>query len=94
MQRDEMKQILERGIADFTYIKSDGSRRQALGTLHPSRLPPMPTDPEAAEKIRAKAAASEAANPDVLTYWDTEANGWRKVNLGVIVELPVLIETL
>ena len=59
-------------IVEFYYMKKDGTKRQAFGTLQPEVIVPLISK-----------APEKEPNPDLVTYYDTEAQGFRsfkKVN--------------
>ena len=59
-------------IVEFYYMKKDGTKRQAFGTLQPEVIVPLISN-----------APQKEPNPDLVTYYDTEAQGFRsfkKVN--------------
>lgn len=59
-------------IVEFYYMKKDGSKRQAFGTLQPEVIVPLISQ-----------APERKPNPDLVTYYDTEAQAFRsfkKVN--------------
>jgi len=53
---------LKRGVVAFSYLKKDGSIRNATGTL--DNTPPV-------------AGSGKPKNYATFTYFDIEANGWR-----------------
>lgn len=62
----ECVKAMSNRIVEFYYKKKDGSQRQAFGTLMPDVIVPIISNAPAREP-----------NPDLVTYYDTEANGWR-----------------
>ena len=59
-------------IVEFYYMKKDGSKRQAFGTLQPEVIVPIISQ-----------APERKPNPDLVTYYDTEVQAFRsfkKVN--------------
>lgn len=64
-------------VVEFYYLKKDGTTRQAFGTLQPEVI---------IEHV--KGAPSKEPNPDLVTYFDTEAQAFRsfkKVNFKSFV---------
>ena len=67
-------------IVEFYYMKKDGSKRQAFGTLQPEVIVPLISN-----------APERKPNPDLVTYYDTEAQAFRsfkKVNFIDYVKAP------
>lgn len=73
---ESFRKKLQSGTYRFSYFKIDGSIRDAVGTLDMSRIP---------EDKRPKGDMSDGAarepNPDVFTYYDLNAGGWRSFRL-------------
>ena len=73
---EAFRKKLQSGTYRFTYFKTDGSIRDAVGTLDMSRIP---------EDKRPKGDMSDGAarepNPDVFPYYDLNAGGWRSFRL-------------
>ena len=67
-------------IVEFYYMKKDGTKRQAFGTLQPEVFVPLISN-----------APERKPNPDLVTYYDTEAQGFRsfkKVNFVEYIKAP------
>lgn len=67
-------------VVEFYYMKKDGTKRQAFGTLQPEVIVPLISN-----------APERKPNPDLVTYYDTEAQGFRsfkKVNFVEYVKVP------
>ena len=66
---------LQKGIYDFSYFKSDGTIREARGTLCLDLIP------GASSRQTGGAASAEEGErepaPGVFTYYDIIAQGWR-----------------
>jgi len=90
IEREEFESLLRRGTVEFVFEKANGEAREAIGTLHPSKLPLRDEDPERDRK----AAEKREANPDLVTYWDEEAGAFRSLHLCKLLELPVLVDEL
>ena len=67
---------LASGVYRFSYLKKDGSIREARGTLDMSRIP---------EEHRPKSLSSapdvRPENYDTFPYYDINAGGWRSFRL-------------
>lgn len=64
-----VKNILSEGVATVTFTKVDGTERSMKCTLN-NKIIPQTTE----EK---KTARTKTENPNVISVWDTENNGWR-----------------
>lgn len=67
-------------VVEFYYMKKDGTKRQAFGTLQPEVIVPLISN-----------APERKPNPDLVTYYDTEAQAFRsfkKVNFVEYVKVP------
>ncbi len=67
-------------VVEFYYMKKDGTKRQAFGTLQPEVIVPLISN-----------ASERKPNPDLVTYYDTEAQAFRsfkKVNFVEYVKAP------
>ena len=63
---------LQKGIYDFSYFKTDGSIREARGTLNMELIP----EDKRPKGDMSDGAACEPA-PGVFTYYDLIKQGWR-----------------
>jgi len=70
MMNDTDKQALleqlQQGEVTVTFTKVNGESRVMTCTLNESVLPPKP-----------ETTTPRKSNPDVLSVWDTNAQGWR-----------------
>ena len=95
ISRDDFEALLRKGKVTFAFRKKDGTRREAIGTLHPKQLPAMPTDPVVLAEQELKTKAFRAANPLTVRFWDISNGGFRAVNLDtLLMPEPVLVEAL
>ena len=63
---NDFKKALHEGIVNFTYIKKDGSTREAKGTLQEKFITVTSTGTNTRPK------------PDnIVAYWDLDKNAWR-----------------
>lgn len=85
VDRNSFISDLRQSIIEVRFIKLDGNVRIMKATLHASWLP---EDTRTREKIT-EAANREQRN-DVVTLWDTEANGWRSIKLDTIISLQLM----
>ena len=64
------------GIAHFTYLKADGTLREAFGTLSQALIP--------ADKLPHQ---QRERRPDVFTYYDLERMAWRSFITSRLLEI-------
>ena len=64
-----LKEAMQSSIVEFSFVKSDKSVRTAKGTLNGDLF-----------QYEAK-GASAPTSPDVIRYFDTDANGWRSFRI-------------
>ena len=64
----KLKRHLKKGVVEFEYKKSDGSRRKATGTLKKSLIPDEYKDDERIEKSN---------SDEVFTYYDIKKEDFR-----------------
>lgn len=70
----KLKEAMQSSIVEFSFIKvSDGSVRTAKGTLNGELF-----------QYESK-GASVPTSPDVIRYFDTEANGWRSFRIERLI---------
>lgn len=64
----------------FAYIKNDGSKRIANGTLKRGVLESKGIKFETYDS-----ALAQKPTDDAITYWDNDANGWRRFKTANLV---------
>ena len=62
-------------IVEFYFIKKDGTKRQAFGTLQPEIIKPL-----------VNSASNREPNPELVTYYDTVAQNFRSFRKENFVE--------
>ena len=81
IERDELEQKLRTQIMEVTFNKINGDQRVMSCTLSPLVLPPATKkDPMTQEKIR-------KINEEVMSVWDTNAEGFRSFRMANITEV-------
>jgi hypothetical protein len=80
MNRIELKNTLQNGIATVTFEKADGTLRDMRCTLLASYLPEQIVDEN--KKVRAE-------NDAVLAVWDIDNGGWRSFRMDSIKNIVV-----
>jgi hypothetical protein len=84
MNRDELENKLKTNIMEVTFNKINGDKRVMTCTLSKEILPPATKkDPLTQEKIR-------KINEEVLSVWDTNANGFRSFRVANITEVKLI----
>lgn len=73
--RDNFINALRKGICTVIFTKSDGSVRTMKCTLNESVLP----EPSGKTSTR-------RSNPDVISAWDIEKEGWRSFRIDSVTE--------
>ena len=82
-KKEELLEIFRKGECEFVFRKANGDERQANGTLHPDYLPAVDEDREKGDNHE---------HDGVLTYWDLDANNWRRFTIDALLQGPVLTE--
>ncbi len=78
-KREILVEGLKKNVMRITFTKVNGDERVMLCTLHDSILPEQPIS-EIKKKV----------NPDTLSVWDLDNNGWRSFRLDSIKEMKVV----
>lgn len=79
--RQDLTERLKKGKLVVKFNKLNGDFREMTCTLQEDILPPAKKeDPLSQKKIR-------NINPEVLSVWDTKANGWRGFRIDRIIEV-------
>ena len=64
-----VKTVLTEGVAEITFTKVDGTERTMKCTLNSKIVPQVINEKEPAK--------TKTQNPDVISVWDVEKEGWR-----------------
>lgn len=81
IEREELQALLQEKVMEVTFTKINGDKRIMECTLKPSALPPAKKDdPITQKKVR-------AINVEVMSVWDTNANGFRSFRMENILEV-------
>jgi hypothetical protein len=74
---EELKSNLEGSTpVHFAYMKTDGTRRSAVGTLNPNLIP---------ESLKPKETESKKVKTNNLKYYDLEKEAWRSLRLDASI---------
>lgn len=77
MNRYELKETLENGVATVTFEKVDGTLREMRCTLRSDMMP--------VQLLREEGDASKRTTPDtVLAVWDLDQGGWRSFRVDSV----------
>jgi hypothetical protein len=82
MDKYELKQQLQGGIATVVFEKADGTLREMRCTLLAEYLP-APAAPQLLQEN------TKPENPNVLAVWDIENGGWRSFRMDSIKSIAV-----
>ena len=81
IEREKLEGQLRTSIMEVTFNKISGDKRVMTCTLNVSHLPPATKkDPMTQEKIR-------KINEEVMSVWDTTAEGFRSFRMANITEV-------
>ena len=81
IEREELKALLQEKVMEVTFTKINGDKLIMECTLQPSALPPAKKDePITQKKVR-------EINLEVMSVWDTKANGFRSFRMENILEV-------
>lgn len=77
--RTKMTEELQTGTRVVTFTKVNGDKREMTCTLKEGLIPKASrTDPLSQKKVR-------AINDEVLSVWDTNAQGWRSFRIDNVI---------
>ena len=77
-KREVLVEGLKRNLMRVVFTKVNGEERTMLCTLHESVLPePM-------------LSSTRKVNPDTISVWDIDNNGWRSFRIDSIKEVKVV----
>lgn len=82
-QKDTIAQLLQKYVANITFVKKDGTERTMKCTLDPAIIVPYDRKTNEREK---------APNDAIISVWDVEASGWRSIIVSNILTLELVIE--
>ena len=85
--KENYQRVLRSGVCEVVFTKANGDERQMVCTLHPSFLPEIEESDNPDKK-------SSNETDDVITVWDTEADGWRRFRIDSLVQPPEIVEAL
>ena len=74
-----LREYLKRGVVRFTYLKQDGTWREARGTLNTDIIPPSKA-PTGRQQAMIDAGL-ELPNYKSIAYYDLDKEAWRAFNV-------------
>ena len=84
MTREEIMTVLKENVAQVTFTKINGDVRIMDCTLHESHLPSAKEDdPTSEKKVR-------EINEEVVSVWDTKAQGWRSFRVENVTTVEII----
>ena len=83
MNKHELKQTLQNGVVTVVFTKVDGTERSMKCTLLPEY---MPADVAQGQQLLTE-ASPRAENPNTISVWDIENNGWRSFRIDSVKTL-------
>lgn len=80
MNKYELKEILNNGVATIVFTKTDGTERTMKCTLLPEY---MPANIHQSQKLLTE-ETQRVENPNTVSVWDIENNGWRSFRIDSV----------
>ncbi len=77
---DVLRNALTSGKTDFVFIKKDGTRRTAIGTLNLDEVPDT-------DKVFKHTEEEKQERPDQTSYYDLEKMAWRCCKFDSVIEI-------
>ena len=74
---EKLKTAMAEGPVKFTYLKKDGSTREAIGTRNPQIL----------EEVGYEYKGNGVEKSGVVSYWDMEKCAWRACREDSIISV-------
>ena len=74
-----LREYFKRGVVRFTYLKQDGTWREARGTLNPDIIPPSKA-PTGRQQAMIDAGLAQP-NYKSIAYYDLDKEAWRAFNV-------------
>ena len=100
MKENEIRQMLNKGLVSFRYVKKNGDTRNAVGTLnmklipidkHPrSPLLPIPDVPSPTRSLSPEGGGPKMP-PGLVKYFDFTVQDWRSLYCDEVIEAKPLV---
>ena len=83
MKENEIRQMLNKGLVSFRYVKKNGETRNAVGTLN-MKLIPSPHHPSPRR-------GGPKMPPGLVRYFDFTVQDWRSLYCDEVIEAKPLV---
>lgn len=83
----EFKKFLNIGQLEFIYVKKDGTKRIAKGTMCPAMLP-MPKDEQKEVNETSETKPKRKLKEGMIFYYDLDKNGFRSFHEDSLLSFP------
>lgn len=83
MNKHELKELLVNGVVTVVFTKVDGTERTMKCTLLPEY---MPASVAQGQQLLTE-ALPKAENPNTISVWDIESQGWRSFRIDSVKSL-------
>ncbi len=80
LNKEAVLHLLHSKVCEIEFTKVDGTLRKAKGTLVANLLPPVPEG-------KTVSATTKAPNPNLVTYFDTEAGAFRSFKIDALISI-------
>mgnify|MGYP003353779930 FL=1 len=83
MNKHELKEMLVNGVVTVTFVKIDGTERTMKCTLLPEY---MPATVAQGQQLLTE-ASPKTDNPNTISVWDIESQGWRSFRIDSVTTI-------
>ncbi len=83
MNKHELKEMLVNGVVTVTFVKVDGTERTMKCTLMPEYVPATVAQ---GQQLLTE-SLPKAENPNTISVWDIESQGWRSFRIDSVTML-------
>jgi hypothetical protein len=87
-KRQDLLEMLRKGVCEVTFTKLDGETRTMPCTLAPELLPPAPEPQVLAEGETV--LLERKANPKVMSVWCTDKKEWRSFRVMNVTSITAV----
>ena len=87
MKENEIRQMLNKGLVSFRYVKKNGDTRNAVGTLN-MKLIPSPHHPKGMVNVQSSMVNGA---PGLVRYFDFTVQDWRSLYCDEVIEAKPLV---
>ena len=89
MKENEIRQMLNKGLVSFRYVKKNGDTRNAVGTLN-LRLIPLDKHPKS-PLLPPPEGGGPKMPPGLVKYFDFTVQDWRSLYCDEVIEAKPLV---